>query len=209
MYSLPYFKEKDGDAVRKFMEEHPFILLCGCDKAGNPVATQVPVLFKERDGQLFLQGHIMRNTDHHQAFIHNPAALAVFTGPHTYVSASWYTNKQQGSTWNYMTVHARGTLTFLDEPALADLLRDLTAHFENDNDSPSLFENLPEEYIQRLIKAIIAFEINVKEIDNVFKLSQNRDEASYHNIIHQLQQQPGDAQKIALEMQQRASQLYK
>lgn len=208
MYNLPYFHEKDGYAVRKFMEEHPFVVLSGCNEAGEPVATQVPVLFKERDGDLYLQGHMMKNTDHHKAFVHNPSVLALFVGPHTYVSASWYVNPQQGSTWNYMTVHARGALTFLDEAALIAILKETTSRFEADPDSPSLFEHLPQEYVQRLIKAIIAFEIKVNHVDNVFKLSQNRDEASYHNIIQKLQQQSGDAQQIAAEMQQRANRLY-
>jgi transcriptional regulator len=208
MYNLPYFNEKDGNTVRRFMEEHPFVVLCGCNDAGEPVATQVPVLLKERDGGLFLQGHMMRNTDHHKAFVHHSSVLALFMGPHTYVSASWYTDPQQGSTWNYMTVHARGTITFLDEAALPAILKETTSHFENNIHSPSLFEHLPQEYVQRLIKAIIAFEIKVNNVENVFKLSQNRDEASYHNIIQQLQQQPGDAQQIAAEMQQRATRLF-
>src|SRR5688500_316665 len=143
MYSLPYFKEKDQELVKEFMHQHPFITLCGCDKAGNPVATHVPVLFREENGQLFLRGHIMKKTDHHLAFLENPNVLALFTGAHTYVSASWYSNPRQGSTWNYMTVHAKGQIRFLEDAALLDLLRDLTAHFENNDNSPALYDKLP------------------------------------------------------------------
>lgn len=208
MYSLPYFKEREIGVVKEFMKQHPFITLCGSDAAGNPVATHVPVLLREINEQLFLRGHIMRKTDHHLAFTENPNVLAVFTGPHTYVSASWYSNPQQGSTWNYMTVHARGAIQFLDEPALLNLLKDLTAHFENNDESPALYDKLPAEYISQMSKAIVAFEIEVKEMDNVFKLSQNRDEASYHTIIKKLEQQGGDAQKISIEMMKRAEKLY-
>ena len=208
MYSIPYFKEKDPGIVMSFMKQHPFILLCGCDAAGKPVATQVPVLIKQRDEKLYLQGHIMKNTDHHKAFLQNPEALAVFTGPHTYVSASWYTNPHQGSTWNYMTVHAKGTVQFLAPAALPAVLKELTALFENNNDSPSLYEKLPDDYVARLINAIVAFEMEIRETDNVFKLSQNRDEASFHNIIQQLQQQNSDAREIAVEMQKRAAILF-
>lgn len=190
------------------MEQHPFITLCGSDKAGNPVATHVPVLLRDVDGRLFLHGHIMKKTDHHLAFSENPHVLAIFSGPHTYVSASWYSNPRQGSTWNYMTVHAKGQIRFLDEAALTDLLRDLTAHFENNDNSPSLFEKLPAEYVSQMSKAIVAFAIEVKEMDNVFKLSQNRDEASYHVIIDKLKQQGGDAEKIAAEMSKRATKLF-
>ncbi len=208
MYSLPYFTEKDPAVVLEFMKQHPFITLCGSTANAKPVATHVPVLIKERDGKVFLQGHIMRNTDHHKAFEENPDVLAVFLGPHTYVSASWYADPRQGSSWNYMTVHAKGQLTFTDEAGLLQLLQELTAHFENNIQSPSLFEKLPNDYVSRMSKAIVAFEIAVQETDNVFKLSQNRDEASYHNIMEKLRAGNADAQVIAKEMQQRATQLF-
>jgi transcriptional regulator len=209
MYSLPYFKEEDPDVVVAFMKQHPFVTVCGSDAAGKPVATQIPVLIRENEGRLVLHGHIMKNTDHHKAFLQNPEVLAIFTGPHTYVSASWYTNPQQGSTWNYMTVHAKGQLQFMDEAALLNLLQELTAHFENNDQSPSLFEKLPDEYINRLSKAIIAIEITVQETENVFKLSQNRDETSYRNIMEKLRTQDEDAQQIAQEMEKRASRLFR
>jgi transcriptional regulator len=114
----------------------------------------------------------------------------VFTGPHTYVSATWYDNPHQASTWNYMSVHAKGTLRFTDEKGLEELLRKLTLHFEKNNiQSSTVFDNLPADYRQRLLKAIIAFEIEVTAIDNVFKLSQNRDKKSYHNIISKLKEE--------------------
>lgn len=209
MYHLPYFKEANFETVVTFMKAHPFAVLTGVGANQKPVATQVPFLFAEREGKLILRGHIMRNTDHHKAFQQNPHALALFTGPHTYVSASWYTNPQQGSTWNYITVQAQGTLTFLEEDALRQVLRDTTTHFEGGPHTPGAFDTLPEEYVVRLIKAIVAIEITVTQIDNVFKLSQNRDEASYERIIDELKQSHPDAQNIAGEMEQRRSQLFK
>ena len=97
MYNLPYYKEQDVEEVMQFIREHPFAFLAGSDAANNPVATQIPVFIDEKDGKIFLTGHIMRNTDHHKAFEQNSSVLAVFTGPHTYVSATWYT-KPVGST---------------------------------------------------------------------------------------------------------------
>ena len=209
MYNLPYFKEQDAATILKFIKENPFAFLCGCDAVNKPVATQVPVFIDEKGDKLFLSGHIMRNTDHHKAFLQNPNVLAVFTGAHTYVSASWYSNKQQASTWNYMSVHTRGKLRFLDEQALLDVLKRTTNHFENNPHSGSNFEDLPEEYVRRLVTAIVAFEVEVDQIDNVFKLSQNRDEKSYHNIIGKLENQGSDAKEIAGEMKRRSSQLFR
>jgi transcriptional regulator len=150
----------------------------------------------------------MKHNDHHLAFEQNKNVLAVFTGPHTYVSASWYENKQQGSTWNYMSVHAKGTMEFLPENDLLQLLDDLTSHFENNPGSPALYKHLPEEYISRMAKAIVAFEIKITAIDHVFKLSQNRDKKSFENILEKLQHGGADAQAIANEMQKRKGEFF-
>lgn len=191
------------------MRAHPFALLAGCSANNTLVATQVPLLVEERDGKLYLQGHIMRQTDHHKAFENNPEVLAVFTSPHTYVSATWYDNPQQGSTWNYISVHAHGRVRFTDEQGLIDLMKKFTLHFENNNNqSATIYDNLPDDYKNKLIKAIIGIEMEVQKLDNVFKLSQNRDEKSFHTIIEKLEQQGYNGSYIANEMKQRAAALF-
>ena len=192
------------------MKDHPFIFLTGVDSENKPVATQVPVFIDEREGKLYLSGHMMRNTDHHKAFENNPAILAVFNGPHVYVSATWYDNPHQASTWNYMSVHAKGQISFGGREELITALKRLTLHYENNNTaSTTLFDNLPDEYREPLMKAIVPFEIEVTAADNVFKLSQNRDEKSYDNIIAQLEKQNEAARYIAGQMRARRSQLFK
>ena len=209
MYDLPYFKEQDAEIVKQFMRDHPFVFLAGCDAANKPVTTQVPVFIDEKKGKLFLTGHIMRKTDHHKAFLHNPNVLAVFSSPHVYVSATWYDDPSQASTWNYISVHAKGILRFGNDDDLVNILRRLTLHYENNNaGSSTVFDNLREDYRNPLMKAIIAFEVEVTEMDNVFKLSQNRNEKSYHNIIEKLEQQGGDGLYIAGEMRKRIPRLF-
>jgi transcriptional regulator len=209
MYNFSYFKESDLSVVKEFMRNHPFVLLTGCDANNQPVATHIPLLIEEKEGKLFLYGHVMRQTDHHKAFVANPHVMAVFWGPHTYVSASWYADPQTASTWNYMTVHAKGVVKFLDDAALLDILSRTTAHFENNPQSPSLVEKLQTGYVEKLMKAITAFEIEVTHLDNVFKLSQNRDKESFDRIIPKLKEQGGEPALIAKEMEQRSSQLFK
>jgi len=186
------------------MEANPFIVLCGVNPDSTPVATHIPVLLREESpGKLQLFGHMMKGTDHHKAFLKNNSVLAIFSGAHTYVSASWYSNQQTGSTWNYMTVHARGTLSFLGKPELLEILRETTFHFENDPGSPSLFEHLPNDYVEKLSKAIEGFRIDISSMDHVFKLSQNRDEKSYANIIEKLAEGDHQSKQIAAEMKTR------
>ncbi|MBA4139344.1 MAG: FMN-binding negative transcriptional regulator [Segetibacter sp.] len=203
MYNIPYYKADDDRQVLEFMQKNSFVILTGCDAENKPVATHVPVLVEEREGKVFLVGHVKRQADHHKAFVQNANVLVIFTGPHAYVSASWYNNQKQASTWNYLTVHAKGALRFLDEEALVNVLKRTTAHFENNPDSPSLVEHLDPAYVERLMKAIVAFEIEVKDIDHVFKLSQNRDEESYRSIVSQLQKGDNEAKQVAEMMQQR------
>ena len=209
MYNLPYFKEEDGEVVLEFMRKHPFVFLTGVNEENKPVATQVPVFIDEKDGKLFLTGHIMKNTDHHKAFEQNPNVLAVFTSPHTYVSGTWYDDPHQASTWNYISVHAKGAIRFGDHDDLVAILKRLTLYYENNNTaSTTIFDNLSSKYKEPLMKAIIAFEVEITSIDNVFKLSQNRDEKSFHTIMAKLKEQGHDGQFIAEEMKKRQQQLY-
>ncbi len=209
MYNFSYFKEKDKQTILDFIEQNPFAFLTGSYLSGAQVATQVPVLFEERNGELFLQGHIMRNTDHYKAFVENPNALLVFTGPNSYVSASWYSNPQIGSTWNYMSVHMSGQIRFMSPDKLIQFMRKLTLKFEKGNaESLTIYDNLPDAFLDKMMPAIAGFEIKVQKMDNVFKLSQNRDEKSYLNIITKLEEQGGNGAFIASEMKKRKAELF-
>lgn len=208
MYNLSYFKTNDATEIIAFMQQHSFAMITGIDAENKPVATQLPFLIKEKNDDIFLQAHIMRNTNHHKAFENNANVLVVFTSPHCYVSASWYENKQQASTWNYMAVHASGTLQFLEDEALYNMLQELTNKYESKEHSPAAFEKLPKDYVERLGKAIVAFEIKVTTLEHVFKLSQNKDAVSYNNIIQQLNSGNTSEQFIAHEMMKRKNNLF-
>ena len=209
MYHFSYFKEKDKQTILDFMEENPFAFLTGSFSSGEQVATQIPFLLEERKGELFLQAHIMRNTDHHKALMENPNALAVFTGANTYVSASWYSNSHIGSTWNYMSVQVSGQVNFMSPEELIQFMRKFTLKFEKGNtESQTIYDNLPAEYLSKMMLGIVGIEIKAEKIENVFKLSQNRDEESYLNIIAKLEAQGGDAALIASEMRKRKEGLF-
>lgn len=209
MYNFNYFKEKEKQTLLNFIEDNPFAFMTGSFLSGIQVATQIPVLLEERNGELYLQGHIMRNTDHHKAFVENPNALLVFTGPNCYVSASWYSNPQNGSTWNYMSVHIGGQVSFMTNEELIQFMRKLTLKMEKGNkQSLTFIDNLPEQYVNKMMPAIVGFEIRAEKMENVFKLSQNRDEKSYLHIISKLEEQGGNSALIAEEMRKRKAELF-
>lgn len=167
------------------MEAHPFATVIGTD-GNQAVATQLPLLIYKDGENLKLRGHMMRQTDHHQAFEKNKAALILFHGPQSYVSAGWYSERGHGSTWNYMTVHVRGHLRFLDVTGTIEILSETTRLMEKDQQTPQHFEQLTPDYIAANVKAIVGFEIKVDWLYPIFKLSQNRDVESYRNIVYQL-----------------------
>lgn len=209
MYHFSYFKEKDKRIIVDFIEANPFAFMTGSFLSGSQVATQIPVLLEERDGELYLQGHIMRNTDHHKALVENPNSLLVFTGPSCYVSASWYSNPQIGSTWNYMCVHVAGQVRFMTNEELVAFMRKLTLKFEKGNsESLTFYDNLPDNFLKKMMPAIVGFEIKAEQLDNTFKLSQNRDDKSYDNIIVKLEEIGGSSAMVAGEMRKRKAELF-
>ncbi|MFZ9388577.1 MAG: FMN-binding negative transcriptional regulator [Chitinophagaceae bacterium] len=210
MYNYSHYKEDDRNQVLAFMQEHPFVMLVATDAKGRAEVTQIPVLIDEREGKLFISGHIARKMSHQKALSENPEALVIFTGAHTYISGTYYTgNLQQASTWNYIAVHARGRVNWMDEEGLISFLKRFTLYFEGGNaGSTTIYDNLPESYLSGLRKAIVGFELEVTELDNVHKLSQNRDAKSYDNIVASLKKQTGDARVIGEIMEKRRTKVF-
>jgi transcriptional regulator len=202
MYKLPSFQEQDPNKVIAFIKENSFAVISS-NGDQYPVATQIPLAIEEVAGIILLKGHLMKNTDHHKAFLKNSKVLVLFTGPHCYISAGWYSDVQSASTWNYMTVHAKGTISFTDDEGTYKAIEAVTNQYEG-IDSPASFQHIPPGYIDKLINAIVGFTIEVESIDNVFKLSQNKTLAEQETIIEKLLiQDDFNAKAIAGEMQKR------
>ncbi|MES2456894.1 MAG: FMN-binding negative transcriptional regulator [Bacteroidota bacterium] len=202
MYQSPKFKAKNQQEVLDLMHQNPFVTLIG-HNGEFPVATQLPVqIDTDADGRLVLSGHMMKHSDHYQAFLIYPNVLALFTGPHTYVSASVYKDPAAASTWNYMTVHAKGKIQILDEQATYEAIKRLTNQHEDPQTSPAAFHKMTDSYIQKNLQGIAAFEIEVEQLDHVFKLSQNHKKENQEAIIEDLKQRDNpDSAQIAQAME--------
>jgi transcriptional regulator len=198
MYKVKRYQAKDKAEILQMMQDNPFAIVTGFGSDGYPVATHIPVEVELRaDGKINITGHFSRATDHAKAFENNSNALVIFTGPHAYISASWYTDTRMASTWNYLTVHAKGQLKYLDEAGTYGIIKALTDRYEATSQNPASMEKMDEKYIRNNLKAIVGFEIEVLDMDTVFKLSQNRDAASQESIVKKLSQ-TGDEQAIAI-----------
>ncbi|MES2891235.1 MAG: FMN-binding negative transcriptional regulator [Bacteroidota bacterium] len=196
MYKFSYFTEEDPGKILGFIRENSFAVITGFG-ADYPVATHLPLEIETtEEGKLLFKGHLMKNTDHHKAFANNENVLVVFNGPHTYVSASWYESPQVASTWNYMAVHAKGKISFTDDAGTLEAIRSITTKYEG-TESAASFDRIPTDYINKMLKAIVGFSIEVENIDNVFKLSQNHGQANRQSITTHLKEQ-GDAHAVAI-----------
>jgi transcriptional regulator len=204
LYVPAHFASADAAVARELVDEHAFAtLVTPGDDA--PFVTHLPLLREAREGGDVLVGHFARANPHWQAAA-GRASLAIFHGPHAYVSPSWYVDPAKAvPTWNYATVHAHGALRVIDDPAAAErVVSALTARFEGSREAPWTFA-MAEPQRAAMLRAIVAFEMPVVRFDVKLKLSQNRPAADRRRVIAALATEPfADARATAELMRRRA-----
>lgn len=175
MYIPPLHKEDDPEILHGIMRENGFGLLISSGEDG-PTATHVPMMLETGgDGEAALTGHMARANQHLETLANDPKALAVFSGPHAYVSPSWYEASPAVPTWNYVAVHAYGNVSLVEDPAaLEPMLTDLVHEYEDPRKTAWRMEDLPEEYRARRMKGIVGFRMAITRLDGKLKLSQNQ-----------------------------------
>lgn len=176
VYLPPHFTETDEAVLLAHMDRHDFALLVthGPTGQGELIASQVPLLAEKRDGKLFLLGHLALPNPQ-CADLNGGEALVVFSGPHAYVSPSWYTAGPAVPTWNYAAVHAYGTpRAIADKGWLGQFLRRLSERHEAREANPWRMGDQPAPFLDAMMGGILGFEIEVARLDGKFKLSQNR-----------------------------------
>lgn len=188
MYYLKEYKCEDQSVILDFIVKNPLGLVCGSFVTGKPVASHLPLMAETNSkGEIiYLIGHLMRGTDHFNAFTENRKVLVVFTGVNHYISASNYEVPNRASTWNYETVHVSGEMAFVDIGALLNILEKTQDYFENNDVSPAGFKNLPSGYIYKHARAIVGFRIKVADIKATFKLSQDKSDEDIKGITDAL-----------------------
>lgn len=210
MYNVPIYKASNEKEILDFLAQYPFAVITGIDNQGKPVAAQLPVLVEKKKDDWYFVGHMMKNTDHYKSFLKNSSVLAVFSGPSAYVSALWYNNPYKASTWNYMSVHAKGVISFFEGEALKNFMKHFTLYHEKQNkNAPTVYDNLSSEYLNNLMPHIIGFKIKIDNLDTVFKLSQDLDKESYMNVIQELEVKNGFEKLLAAEMKKKIKALFK
>jgi transcriptional regulator len=171
MYVPASFNVEDPPQIEAFLRAHDFATLVSPTAAGL-MTTHVPLLPRRGPAGLVLVGHVARANRHWEAMNGASDDLAIFLGPHAYVSPSWYATSPAVPTWNYAAVHAHGRARAIHDPTFTrDVLIELVRRHEGDT---GLLDALPPDYIESMLAAIVAFELPVERLEAKFKLGQNR-----------------------------------
>jgi transcriptional regulator len=196
-YVPRHFRVDDREALERFVESHAFGTLVSTGSGGLSVS-HVPFLCgRGAEGRMRLLGHVARANPHWQELESASDVLAIFAGPHAYVSPTWYRNHPSVPTWNYAVVHARGAARLLPEAELAPLLDRLSRTYEDGRVAPWRMDALPGDYTAKMLGAIVGFEIAVDRLEGKFKLSQNRRPEDVDGVVAALEAQ-GEAELASL-----------
>ena len=185
LYIPPHFRVEDRAKLVRFMEDNGFATLVSHGPAGLAVS-HVPLLVDVDGEQVRLVGHVARGNEQWQALEGAGQVLAIFHGPHAYVSPTWYANHPSVPTWNYAVVHAHGKARLTDEAELHDIVTRLSTKYEAGNAKPWRLSDQPPAFVSGMLQNIVGFEIEVRRLEGKFKLSQNRP-AEIPRVIEALQ----------------------
>jgi transcriptional regulator len=169
MFVPPLYRAEDPAGI---VERHPFALLVTPAEQGAH-ATSTPLFF-ERDGdEATLVGHVARRNPHALALAAGQPALAVFWGPHAYVSSRWYQAKPEVPTWNYLQAQARGVLEPIDDAeGQLEILRRTARVLERRGEPPWTLDQAPAGRVEFLLPMIRSFRIRIESLEGATKLSQ-------------------------------------
>ncbi|UTL73245.1 FMN-binding negative transcriptional regulator [Bacillus halotolerans] len=184
MYIPKYYKVTNADDIWDFVQNNSFGTIVTTAQ-GKPIATHLPLQFMKEGDTYYITGHIAYGNSQWRTFETCEDVLVMFQGPHAYISSSWY-EKENVPTWNYQAVHVYGTASILNEEDLKHDLTMLLQKYEKHRKNPVLWDKLSPRLLESQLKGIVGFKMKVGEIQASYKLSQNRNEKDYMNIIDQL-----------------------
>lgn len=190
MYVPKHFAVTEVAACHKVIVENSFAELVTVDPDGAPFASHLPFLLDPARGPNgTLIAHMARANPQWQHFAAGKPVLAIFRGPHAYISPAWYATHPAVPTWNYVAVHAYGTAVIVEEPnAVRDILWRLVDQNEAANGTDWRMGGLKSDYLAGMMRAIVAFEIPISRLEGKAKLSQNRDATDQARVVAALEQ---------------------
>lgn len=187
MYLPAAFRQDDIAQLHAQILAHPFALLASTGSEGVQ-ASHLPLLLVPDEGEFgTLYGHFARANPHWRELQQDGEALAVFSGADAYVSPSWYAAKAEHGkvvpTWNYIAVHARGSLELIEEPErVLRIVSRLSEHHEATRPQPWAVSDAPRDYLDAMLRAIVGFALPIRRLEGKWKLGQNRSAADQRGV---------------------------
>ena len=194
MYIPELYKNENQEDIQNFIHQNGFGILVN-QTNGKLWATHIPLLLEENDGKQILVGHVSKLNPQAESFQDNDEVLAIFSGAHSYISSSWY-DHENVPTWNYLAVHIYGKVQLHTHDETVECLKKLVDKYEAKSENPVRVEELSKKTMLQA-RGIVSFKIEITSIKAKKKLSQNRDDKNYNNIISELEK-TNDNQAIAI-----------
>ncbi|MHA6251886.1 FMN-binding negative transcriptional regulator [Oceanobacillus sp. CAU 1775] len=184
MHIPKHFKIEDREEIESFIQSNSFGTIVSTE-AGKPIATHLPFQLQKQGEDYYVTSHFAYANSQWKTLENNPdPVLVMLQGPHAYVSSSWY-DHENVPTWNYQSVHIYGKAEIMTSEELEQDLITLLEKYEQHRADPVLWDKLTDQTKQQ-IKGIVGFKIKVEEIQAAYKMSQNRSEEDYQNVIYKL-----------------------
>lgn len=201
MYIPKPYEMNDPTEITAFIHAHSFGVLMSTVE-GRPSATHLPFLYHAE--QRFLFAH-MAKANPQWRNLDGQAVMAVFSGPHAYISPSWYRQDASVPTWNYVAVHVHGNCSVIDEEEeLGTLLENTVRFYEPDSE---LLSKADESFYRNMMKAIVGFRIDITSVEGTAKLSQNKSTKVQQRVITNLSTSADQSAQAVAQLMQR--ELYK
>ena len=182
MYISKLYREEDHNKIIEFLKQNEFATLVTYD-GEKPIASHLLMEVAIEGDDLFLNGHMSKANSLWKTFEKNNEVLVIFHGPHTYISPTWY-NHVNVPTWNYQAVHIYGTPRIVTGDEYKSMLARLIERHEGATNYR--LEGLPQDFVEKQMNGTVGFQVKVTHIEANYKLSQNRDDEDYHNIMERL-----------------------
>jgi transcriptional regulator len=198
MFIPKLYKSEDYNLMKEIIKENAFaLLISSVDKIR---ATHSMMMLNEDDPEnIYIETHISKANPQAKILKNGDEVLCDFLGAHTYISSSWYDHINV-STWNYEAVQIYGKVELMDQEELYNHLKKLTSKYEKPQKCPVMVEDMGKEFVEKEMKGAFGLKITPTEVFIKQKLSQNRKEADFQNIISNLENSDDNGRKIAEKM---------
>jgi len=200
MYIPKLYREEDRSKILEFLKQNEFSTLVTYD-GEKPTASHLLMEVIDAGEKFFVNGHMSRVNPLWKTFEKNTEALVIFQGPHTYISPTWY-NHVNVPTWNYQAVHIYGKPRIVEDSNESYLLLKKLID-RHEAGSHYKMETLPPDFVEKEMKGIVAFQIEVTRIEVNYKLSQNRSDEDYQNIVSRLDEREDEMSRGVAEAMKR------